>query len=85
VVELYDPSGGADLDAHLAFLHELRGTGVLVMAGPYDSGHDHADGQRPSGMVILAVPEDQARHIAEADPLVQSGARYVVRRWRRTY
>jgi uncharacterized protein YciI len=51
------------------------------MAGPFDAG----DERGASGMVVLAVPEDQARGIAKADPLVLAGARYVVRRWRRTF
>jgi flavin reductase (DIM6/NTAB) family NADH-FMN oxidoreductase RutF/uncharacterized protein YciI len=85
VVELYDPPGGANMEARLAFLRSLRDSGVLVMAGLYDGGHDQADGPIPAVMVILAVPEDQAREIAEADPLVHSGAHYVIRRWRRTF
>jgi flavin reductase (DIM6/NTAB) family NADH-FMN oxidoreductase RutF/uncharacterized protein YciI len=85
VVEFYDPPGGRDVDAHVAFLRSLRDSGVLLMAGPYDGGPEEADGARPSGMVILAVPEDEARQIAEADPLVRDGARYVVRRWIRTF
>jgi flavin reductase (DIM6/NTAB) family NADH-FMN oxidoreductase RutF/uncharacterized protein YciI len=85
VVELYDPPAGTDMEAHLAFLRSLRGAGVLVMAGPYDCAHQEPDGPCPSGMVVLAVPEDQARQIAAADPLVRSGARYVTRRWRRTF
>jgi flavin reductase (DIM6/NTAB) family NADH-FMN oxidoreductase RutF/uncharacterized protein YciI len=80
-VELYDPPGDQDVDAHVAFLRSLRDSGILLMAGPFEG----PDGSRPSGMVILAVPEDQAREIAEADPLVRSGARYVIRRWTRTF
>jgi len=43
------------------------------------------DRSRPTGMIILAAPEDKAREIAEADPLVRGGARYVIRRWTRTF
>ncbi len=85
VVKLYDPPGDGDADAHVAFLRSLRDSGVLLMAGPYDGWRDEPDRPRPAGMVILAVPEDKAREIAEADPLVQGGARYVIRRWRRTF
>jgi flavin reductase (DIM6/NTAB) family NADH-FMN oxidoreductase RutF/uncharacterized protein YciI len=85
VVELYDPPGDPDADAHLAFLRSLRDSGILLMAGPYDGRHEEPDRPRPAGMIILAVPEDQAQEIAESDPLVQGGARYVIRRWRRTF
>lgn len=61
------------------------GSGVLLMAGPYDGGPAKVDAARPSGMVILAVTEAEAVQIAEADPLVRGGARYVVRRWTRTF
>jgi flavin reductase (DIM6/NTAB) family NADH-FMN oxidoreductase RutF/uncharacterized protein YciI len=85
VVELYEPRGDPDADAHLAFLRSLRDSGILLMAGPYDGQHEEPDRPRPTAMIILAVPEDQAQEIAESDPLVQRGARYVIRRWRRTF
>ena len=85
VVELYDPPGNRDVEAHVAFLRSLRDSGVLLMAGPYDGGREDPHRPRPTGMVILAVPEDKAREIAEADPLVRGGARYVIRRWSRTF
>jgi len=85
VIELYDPPGDRDTEAHVAFLRSLRDSGVLVMAGPYDGWREEPDPSRPTGMVVVAVPEDQAREIAEADPLVRSGARYVIRRWARTF
>lgn len=85
VVELYDPPGDQDVDAHLAYLRSLQDSGVLLMAGPYDGWREEPDRSRPTGMIILAVPEDKAREIAETDPLVRSGARYVIRRWNRTF
>jgi len=85
VVQLYDPPGDKELDAHLAFLRSLRDSGILLTAGPYDGWRDEPDQARPSEMVILAVPENQAREIAEADPLVRAGARYTIRRWKRTF
>lgn len=75
VVELYGCPGGQDLEAHAAFLRSLRDSGTLLMAGPCDG----------TEMVVLAVPEDKAREIAAADPLVRAGARYTVRRWTRTF
>ena len=85
VMELYAPPGDRDVDAHVAYLRSLQDAGVLLMAGPYDGWREEPDRARPTGMVILAVPEDDAREIAEADPLVQGGARYVIRRWNRTF
>jgi flavin reductase (DIM6/NTAB) family NADH-FMN oxidoreductase RutF/uncharacterized protein YciI len=85
VVELYDPPGDRDVQAHVAYLRSLRDAGVLLMAGTYDGWRGEPDRSRPTGMVILAAPEDQAREIAEADPLVRGGARYVIRRWTRTF
>lgn len=85
VVELYDPPGERDVEAQVAFLRSLRDQGVLLMAGPYDGSRQEPDRSRPTGMIILAVPEDEARKIAEAEPLVRAGARYVIRRWTRTF
>jgi flavin reductase (DIM6/NTAB) family NADH-FMN oxidoreductase RutF/uncharacterized protein YciI len=85
VVELYDPPGDQDVEAHLAYLRSLQDSGVLLMAGPYDGWREEPDRSRPTGMIILAVPEDKAREIAETDPLVRGGARYVTRRWNRTF
>jgi flavin reductase (DIM6/NTAB) family NADH-FMN oxidoreductase RutF/uncharacterized protein YciI len=82
VVELHDPPADDDiLVRHLAYLRSLRDSGVLVMAGPFKGRNE----QGPTGMIVLAVPEAQARRIAEADPLVKAGARYIVRGWTRTH
>jgi flavin reductase (DIM6/NTAB) family NADH-FMN oxidoreductase RutF/uncharacterized protein YciI len=81
VVELYDPPGNRVVEAHVAYLRSLRDSGVLLMAGPYEG----RDPSRPAGMVLLAASEEEARAIAEADPLVRGGARYVIRRWTRTF
>jgi flavin reductase (DIM6/NTAB) family NADH-FMN oxidoreductase RutF/uncharacterized protein YciI len=85
VVELYAPPGDQDAEAHVAYLRSLQDSGVLLMAGPYDSWREEPDRLRPTEMIILAVPEDKAREIAETDPLVRRGARYVIRRWNRTF
>ena len=69
----------------MAFLRSLRDSGVLLMAGPYDSRNAEPGQSRPTGMIILAAAEDRAREIAETDPLVRAGARYVIRRWIRTF
>jgi flavin reductase (DIM6/NTAB) family NADH-FMN oxidoreductase RutF/uncharacterized protein YciI len=85
VVELYDPPDEADMAAHVAFLRSLRDSGILLMAGPYDDSRAEPGHSRPSGMIILAVPADEAWRVAEADPLVRGGARYRIRRWTRTF
>ncbi len=85
IVELYDPPGHQAVEAHVAFLRSLRDSGVLLMAGTYDGWREEADRFRPTGMVVLAAPEERAREIAEMDPLVRAGARYVIRRWNRTF
>ncbi len=85
VVELYDSPGDPDIAAHAAFLPSLQHSGVLLMAGLYDSRPGEPDRARPVRMIILALPEDEARNIAETDPLVRAGARYVIRRWTRTF
>jgi flavin reductase (DIM6/NTAB) family NADH-FMN oxidoreductase RutF/uncharacterized protein YciI len=85
VVELYGSPAGQDVAAHAAFLRSLRDSGVLLMAGPYDGAGAEPGCPRPTAMVILAASQDEARKIAEADPLVRGGARYVIRPWRRTF
>jgi flavin reductase (DIM6/NTAB) family NADH-FMN oxidoreductase RutF/uncharacterized protein YciI len=85
VVELYAPPGDQDAEAHVAYLRSLQDSGVLLMAGPYDSWREEPDRLRPTEMIILAVPEEKAREIAGTDPLVRRGARYVIRRWNRTF
>ena len=85
VVELYGPPGSPDMAEHVAFLRTLRDSGVLLMAGPYDGWRAERGQARPAGMIILTVPADEAVEIAEADPLVRAGARYVIRRWDRKF
>ena len=85
VVELYGPPGEQDTKAHVAYLRSLQESGVLLMAGPYDGRRPEQGRSCPTGMMILAATEDQAREIAESGPLVQAGTRYVIRRWNRTF
>ena len=79
------PPVNLDMEAHVAFLRSLRDSGILLMAGPYDGWREEPDRSCPTGMIVLAAPEDKARKIAETDPLVRAGARYVIRRWNRTF
>ncbi len=85
IVELYDPPGDQAVEAHVAFLRSLRDSGILLMAGPYDGQRPEPGRPCPTGMIVLAAPADQAREIAESDPLVRAGARYVIRPWSRTF
>jgi len=66
------------LPRHRRYLEQLDADGTLVLSGPF------AD--RRGGMVVIrAGSDDQARRIAEADPLVAHGVdSYELRRWRVT-
>lgn len=66
------------LAAHGEYLRRLDADGTLVLSGPF------AD--KRGGMVMLrASSDDEARRIAEADPLVAAGVdSYELRRWRVT-
>ena len=85
VVELYGPPGDQESEARVAYLRSLQESGVLLMAGPYDGRRPEPGRPCPTGMIILAAAADRARDIAESDPLVQAGARYVIRRLTRTF
>jgi flavin reductase (DIM6/NTAB) family NADH-FMN oxidoreductase RutF/uncharacterized protein YciI len=77
---------------HVRFLHELRASGRLLMAGtfvddpragvanPADSAHV-AD----ELYALSAVSDEQAAAIAAQDPLLQAGARCTLRAWTRTF
>lgn len=68
-------------NAHLDYQIHLEKTGVLYGAGPLYDG----DTGRPSaGLVIVrAESMEQAKAIADADPMHASGARsYSMRRWK---
>lgn len=66
------------LPEHRRYLELLEAEGKLVLSGPF------AD--RRGGMVLIcAGSEDEARAIAEGDPLVAHGVdSYELRRWRVT-
>ena len=80
------PAGDPDavkaaLPDHLAYIQGLESDGHLVMAGPMsdDSGTE----MQGAGMVILrASSMDDARSLADNDPMHKSGARtYRLRKW----
>ena len=54
--------------AHLEYLAGLKAQGRVWVSGPFEQGL--------GGMVIYDVPSlEEARALAEADPLVRTGAR----------
>ncbi len=71
---IYEPH----LPAHLDYLSRLDRDGKLVLSGPF------AD--RTGGMILVRASSlEEARAIAEADPLVAAGVdTYDLREWRLT-
>ncbi|WP_029100276.1 YciI family protein [Brevibacillus thermoruber] len=61
--------------AHLSYLNDLYKQGKVVMAGPFTD--------KRGGMVIYkAESPEEARRLAEADPVVKEGARTLeLREW----
>jgi uncharacterized protein YciI len=71
----------ANLPAHLAYQGDQEAAGRLFLAGPLsDETGDLMEGM---GLIIYrAASLEEARKIAEADPMHQSGARsFTLRRW----
>ena len=71
------------LGAHLAYQKDLEARGVTFAAGPFaDDAERQWSGE---GMIIVrAASLDEARAIAEADPMHRSGVRrYRIRPWLR--
>jgi len=67
--------------AHLAYQHEIEQKGIMVAAGPFaDDAEENMTGE---GMIIIrANSMEEARAIADADPMHKSGARsYRLRPW----
>lgn len=89
-LELYcvrsTPAGDAalvreTLADHLAYQAELEASGSLVLAGPLsDETGEIMEGM---GMIVYRAPSfEDARALADADPMHRNGARtYVLRRW----
>ena len=70
-----------NLPDHLAYQRGLEESGKLVMAGPVsDESGDQMEGE---GMIIYRAHSiEEARTLAENDPMHQSGARsFTLRRW----
>ena len=71
----------ANLEAHLAYQREMEESGKLVLAGPMSD--DAGEQMQGVGLIIYrAASLDEARALAEADPMHASGARtFRLRRW----
>ncbi|MEO9825600.1 MAG: YciI family protein [Paracoccaceae bacterium] len=71
----------ANLPAHLEYQGQLEDTGTLVFAGPMSD----ETGTQMQGMGLIiyrAASFDDARAIAEADPMHASGVRsFTLRKW----
>ncbi|MEP2029224.1 MAG: YciI family protein [Paracoccaceae bacterium] len=71
----------ASLSDHLAYQAELERSGQLAFAGPMsDDTGEHMQGM---GLIIYRADSlEEARILAENDPMHKSGARsFVLRRW----
>lgn len=71
----------ASLPAHLSYQADLERAGQLAFAGPMsDETGEHMQGM---GLIIYRASSlENARELADADPMHASGARtYVLRRW----
>lgn len=68
------------LEAHLEFMIELEGAGMLFASGPLFSADGTMTGQ---GITVLrAASFEEARTIAERDPFVREGLRtFSIKRW----
>lgn len=71
----------ANLPAHLAYQQKMEAAGTLAFAGPLSD----ASGELMQGtglIVYRAASMDEARKIADGDPMHESGARtYILRKW----
>lgn len=70
------------LPKHLEYQLELERKGIMFGAGPLFE-HDHSKGPPVAGMIIIRADSiEQAREIADADPMHEAGVRtYTLRKW----
>ena len=69
------------LPDHLAYLRGLEANGSLMLAGPM-SDETGAEMQGMGMLVLRAQSLEEARALAEGDPMHKTGARsFVLRRW----
>ena len=70
-----------NLPAHLAYQRTMEEAGTLAFAGPLSDLTGEL--MQGTGMIVYrAESMDQAKQIADADPMHKSGARtYILRKW----
>ncbi|MBF0277005.1 MAG: hypothetical protein HQM13_04415 [SAR324 cluster bacterium] len=70
-----------NLQDHLIFQMELEAKGIMFAAGPF--ADDNEECWEGEGMVIIRASSlEEAREIADSDPMHKSGARkYRIRPW----
>jgi uncharacterized protein YciI len=71
----------AELSAHLAYQRQMEMEGRLVLAGP--TSDETGQQMEGAGMILYrAASMEEARRMAEADPMHSSGARtFTLRKW----
>lgn len=80
------PAGGMEaimrnLEAHLAYQIDLEARGIMFGAGPF-ADDTETDWQGEGMVIVRAVSLEEAKAIAEADPMHKSGARtFRIRPW----
>lgn len=71
----------ANLKEHLAYQSDIEAKGIMFAAGPL--ADENAERWTGEGMIIIRAGSlDEARAVADADPMHKSGARvYTLRPW----
>ncbi len=70
-----------NIEAHLKYQVELEEKGIMFGAGPFWTD-DEARWEGEGMVIVRAASLDEARGIAEADPMHKSGARtFKIRPW----
>ena len=70
-----------NVEAHLKYQHEIEQNGIMVAAGPF--ADDNEEAMTGEGMIIIRADSlEEAKAVADADPMHQAGARsYRLRPW----
>ena len=72
---------GPVLEEHLAFQNKIQDDGIMLAAGPLRDP-DSSDWEGEGMIIIRAASLEEARKIADADPMHAKGARsYTIRPW----
>ena len=72
---------GEHLEAHLSYQKKIQDDGIMVAAGPLRDP-DKSDWEGEGMIIIRAQSLEEAKKIADADPMHANGARsYTIRPW----